>query len=148
MHRHPDRVRWHHPRIWAAAISAAACAAPIAMSAALPPAAAALPAALAALVSDPASLVNPMIGTGSGGAVVGQIDTFPGAAAPFGMLSFSPDTGDGRLSPASPNGHDRAGRPVRERGKHRAHDAIHQQLTAAFAERKLGHWRCGRLRSR
>jgi hypothetical protein len=44
------------------------------------------------LVSDPASLVDPMIGTGSGGATVGQIDTFPGASAPFGMLTFSPDT--------------------------------------------------------
>jgi putative alpha-1,2-mannosidase len=51
-----------------------------------------------ALVSDPASLVDPMIGTGSGGATVGQVDTFPGAAAPFGMLSFSPDT------PSRPDG--------------------------------------------
>src|ERR1700722_3813750 len=50
------------------------------------------------LVSDPASLVDPMIGTGSGGATVGQVDTFPGAAAPFGMLSFSPDT------PSRPDG--------------------------------------------
>jgi len=50
------------------------------------------------LVSDPAALVNPMIGTGSGGATVGQVDTFPGAAAPFGMLSFSPDT------PSRPDG--------------------------------------------
>lgn len=50
------------------------------------------------LVSDPASLVNPMIGTGSGGATVGQIDTFPGASAPFGMLTFSPDT------PSRPDG--------------------------------------------
>ncbi|MGH3155262.1 MAG: hypothetical protein ACRDNF_01600, partial [Streptosporangiaceae bacterium] len=50
------------------------------------------------LVSNPASLVNPMIGTGSGGATVGQIDTFPGAAAPFGMLTFSPDT------PSRPDG--------------------------------------------
>src|SRR6266700_725865 len=50
------------------------------------------------LVSDPASLVNPMIGTGSGGATVGQVDTYPGATAPFGMLSFSPDT------PSRPDG--------------------------------------------
>ena len=50
------------------------------------------------LVSDPAALVNPFIGTGSGGATVGQVDTFPGAAAPFGMLSFSPDT------PSRPDG--------------------------------------------
>jgi predicted alpha-1,2-mannosidase len=49
-------------------------------------------------VSDPASLVDPLIGTGSGGATVGQVDTFPGAVAPFGMLSFSPDT------PSRPDG--------------------------------------------
>jgi putative alpha-1,2-mannosidase len=51
-----------------------------------------------ALVSNPASLVDPMIGTGSGGATVGQVDTFPGASAPFGMLTFSPDT------PSRPDG--------------------------------------------
>jgi predicted alpha-1,2-mannosidase len=50
------------------------------------------------LVRDPAALVNPMIGTGSGGATVGQVDTYPGATAPFGMLSFSPDT------PSRPDG--------------------------------------------
>ncbi len=48
------------------------------------------------LVTDPASLVNPFIGTGSGGAVVGQIDTFPGADAPFGMMQWSPDTSPDR----------------------------------------------------
>jgi putative alpha-1,2-mannosidase len=51
-----------------------------------------------ALVNDPASLVDPMIGTGSGGATVGQVDTSPGAAAPFGMMTFSPDT------PSRPDG--------------------------------------------
>jgi predicted alpha-1,2-mannosidase len=51
-----------------------------------------------ALVSDPASLADPLIGTGSGGATVGQVDTVPGASAPFGMLSFSPDT------PSRPDG--------------------------------------------
>ena len=45
-----------------------------------------------------ASLVNPFIGTGAGGAVVGQVDTFPGADAPFGMLQWSPDT------PSRPDG--------------------------------------------
>ncbi|MBM9504421.1 GH92 family glycosyl hydrolase [Actinacidiphila acididurans] len=50
------------------------------------------------LVSDPASLVDPLIGTGSGGATVGQVDTYPGATAPFGMMSFSPDT------PSRPDG--------------------------------------------
>jgi predicted alpha-1,2-mannosidase len=43
-------------------------------------------AAGAALVSDPASLVNPLIGTTNGG------DDFPGADAPFGMVQWSPDT--------------------------------------------------------
>jgi predicted alpha-1,2-mannosidase len=52
----------------------------------------------AGMVSDPASLVNTFIGTGSGGATVGQIDTFPGASAPFGMMTFSPDT------PSRPDG--------------------------------------------
>src|SRR5579875_1831190 len=54
--------------------------------------------AAAPLVTNPASLVNPFIGTGSGGQVVGQIDTFPGADVPFGMLQWSPDT------PSRPDG--------------------------------------------
>jgi predicted alpha-1,2-mannosidase len=45
-----------------------------------------------AAVADPASYVNPLIGTGSGGDIVGQVDEFPGAAAPFGMLTLSPQT--------------------------------------------------------
>lgn len=48
----------------------------------LPPVAAA-----AEPVSDPAALVNPFIGTQNFG------NTFPGAAAPFGMVQVSPDTG-------------------------------------------------------
>ena len=46
----------------------------------------------AALVSDPTALVNPFIGTGSGGTVVGPVNMFPGASAPFGMVAWSPDT--------------------------------------------------------
>lgn len=42
--------------------------------------------------ADPASLVDPFVGTGSGGATVGQVDTFPGADVPFGMMQWSPDT--------------------------------------------------------
>ena len=42
--------------------------------------------------SAPAGLVDPLVGTGSGGAVVGQVDTFPGADLPFGMIQWSPDT--------------------------------------------------------
>jgi predicted alpha-1,2-mannosidase len=42
--------------------------------------------------ADPAALVDPFIGTGSGGPVVGEVDTFPGATVPFGMVAWSPDT--------------------------------------------------------
>jgi predicted alpha-1,2-mannosidase len=42
--------------------------------------------AAAAAVSNPASLVNPFIGT------TNQGDDFPGADAPFGMVQWSPDT--------------------------------------------------------
>ncbi|HEX2904366.1 MAG TPA: lectin [Jatrophihabitans sp.] len=37
-------------------------------------------------VADPASLVNPIIGTS------GAVDDFPGADTPFGMVQWSPDT--------------------------------------------------------
>jgi predicted alpha-1,2-mannosidase len=49
-------------------------------------------AALPALVADPTALVNPFIGTGDGGGVVGPVNEFPGASAPFGMVAWSPDT--------------------------------------------------------
>jgi len=54
------------------------------------------PAASAAtgLVTDPASYVDTFTGTGSGGAVVGTINNFPGPAAPFGMMQFSPANGN------------------------------------------------------
>ncbi|WP_161789783.1 GH92 family glycosyl hydrolase [Streptacidiphilus neutrinimicus] len=63
-----------------------------------PAAAQAAPAPAPAPVADPAALVDPMVGTGSGGAVVGQVDTFPGADMPFGMIQWSPDT------PSRPDG--------------------------------------------
>jgi predicted alpha-1,2-mannosidase len=44
-------------------------------------------------VSDPAAHVDPLIGTGIGGQVVGPVDTFPGPDAPFGMIQWGPDTG-------------------------------------------------------
>jgi predicted alpha-1,2-mannosidase len=44
------------------------------------------------LVSDPAQYVDPMIGTGNGGDVVGDINDFPGVDTPFGMMQLSPDT--------------------------------------------------------
>ncbi|WP_312872132.1 GH92 family glycosyl hydrolase [Amycolatopsis dendrobii] len=46
----------------------------------------------APLASDPAAYVDPLIGTGRGGTSVGEINNFPGPAAPFGMMQFSPDT--------------------------------------------------------
>ena len=48
--------------------------------------------------ASPASLVDPFMGTGVGGASVGWIDTFPGADMPFGMLQWSPDTSPDRTS--------------------------------------------------
>ncbi|WP_245573159.1 GH92 family glycosyl hydrolase [Amycolatopsis benzoatilytica] len=44
------------------------------------------------LTADPAAYVDPLIGTGRGGTSVGEINNFPGPAAPFGMMQFSPDT--------------------------------------------------------
>ncbi|MGH8147669.1 MAG: GH92 family glycosyl hydrolase [Rhodanobacteraceae bacterium] len=46
----------------------------------------------ASAATDFAALVDPFIGTGNGGKVTGDIDTFPGAVMPFGMLSWSPYT--------------------------------------------------------
>ncbi|OXM61438.1 lectin [Amycolatopsis vastitatis] len=51
-----------------------------------------VPASAATLVTDPASLVNPFIGTSN------AADDFPGADVPFGMLQWSPDT------PSRPDG--------------------------------------------
>ncbi len=50
--------------------------------------------------ADLAALVNPFIGTGNGGKVTGDVDAFPGAAVPFGMLTWSPTT------PSRPDGGD------------------------------------------
>ena len=43
-------------------------------------------------VSNPADHVDTLIGTGTGGQRVGEINNFPGAAVPFGMVQYSPDT--------------------------------------------------------
>ncbi|WP_410672220.1 lectin [Amycolatopsis sp. cmx-4-68] len=51
-----------------------------------------VPASAAPLVTDPASLVNPFIGTSN------AADDFPGADVPFGMVQWSPDT------PSRPDG--------------------------------------------
>ncbi|OIJ64372.1 hypothetical protein WN71_029315 [Streptomyces mangrovisoli] len=59
---------------------------------AAPAGAAGAGAARAAAVSDPASLVNPFLGTSN------AADDFPGADVPFGMVQWSPDT------PSRPDG--------------------------------------------
>jgi predicted alpha-1,2-mannosidase len=48
--------------------------------------------------ADLSSLVDPFVGTGSGGPIVGTIDMFPGADVPFGMVEWSPDTSPDRPS--------------------------------------------------
>lgn len=64
--------------------------------------------AAAAFVADPASLVDPLIGSANGG------NTFPGAVVPFGMLQWSPETtrGDHTRVPA-PGGYQYDARRVR-----------------------------------
>ncbi|SES16711.1 GH92 family glycosyl hydrolase [Lentzea albida] len=52
----------------------------------------AAPTTMSPLVADPTAYVDPMIGTGRGGATVGEINNFPGPSTPFGMMQFSPDT--------------------------------------------------------
>ena len=46
----------------------------------------------AALVADPASMVHPLDGTGTGPVSPGTVGEFPGADLPFGMIQWSPDT--------------------------------------------------------
>ncbi|MDT5304382.1 MAG: hypothetical protein QOE48_45 [Mycobacterium sp.] len=47
-----------------------------------------------AFVANPVEHVDTLIGTGTGGETMGQINNFPGAAVPFGMVQYSPDTTD------------------------------------------------------
>jgi predicted alpha-1,2-mannosidase len=44
------------------------------------------------LVTNPVDHVDTLIGTGTGGETVGEINDFPGASVPFGMVQYSPDT--------------------------------------------------------
>lgn len=48
------------------------------------------PAAVTNLVQH----VDTLVGTGTGGDIVGEINNFPGATVPFGMVQYSPDTVD------------------------------------------------------
>jgi predicted alpha-1,2-mannosidase len=79
---------WRRGRAWLLAAALAATMLAPALAGTAHAAAEGSPAA----VTNPAALVNPLVGTGSGGDVVGQVDTFPGADMPFGMLQWSPDT--------------------------------------------------------
>ena len=45
-----------------------------------------------AFVTNPVEHVDTLIGTGNGGEKVGEINNFPGASVPFGMVQYSPDT--------------------------------------------------------
>ncbi|WP_205876398.1 GH92 family glycosyl hydrolase [Mycobacterium camsae] len=45
-----------------------------------------------AAVSNPLEHVDTLVGTGTGGDIVGEINNFPGATVPFGMVQYSPDT--------------------------------------------------------
>ncbi|MEM6104884.1 GH92 family glycosyl hydrolase [Mycobacterium sp. 050272] len=47
-----------------------------------------------AFVANPVEHVDTLIGTGTGGETVGEINDFPGASVPFGMVQYSPDTVD------------------------------------------------------
>ncbi|VBA59479.1 hypothetical protein LAUMK41_03505 [Mycobacterium attenuatum] len=47
-----------------------------------------------AFVISPITHVDTLIGTGTGGESVGEINNFPGASVPFGMVQYSPDTTD------------------------------------------------------
>src|SRR5246127_2165632 len=44
------------------------------------------------VVGHPVDHVDTLIGTGTGGETVGEINNFPGASVPFGMVQYSPDT--------------------------------------------------------
>jgi len=55
------------------------------------------PASAATPVAQPASLVDPFAGTGTGSVNPGSIGEFPGADVPFGMVQWSPDTTPHRI---------------------------------------------------
>jgi len=75
---------------------------------AVPVGAAAAQAAPPSLVSDPASYVDPLIGSTNLG------NTYPGAVTPFGMLAFSPQTSKGnQISTPAPGGYQYAATKIR-----------------------------------
>jgi predicted alpha-1,2-mannosidase len=85
-------------RVAGLAVSAALAAGQVLLAGTATASAAPVSPGAARPVTDPAALVDPFVGTGSGGDVVGHVDTFPGASVPFGMVQWSPDT------PSRPDG--------------------------------------------
>ena len=88
-----------HSRTWSArrrTLTAAAVALAGALVASVPSGpssgAAGATTAAAAATSDPAALVHPIDGTGTGPVSPGTVGQFPGADTPFGMIQWSPDT--------------------------------------------------------
>ncbi|RFU84406.1 alpha-1,2-mannosidase [Streptomyces triticagri] len=77
-----------------AAVVGALLAGSLGAASATPTTLSAAAASKVALIDDPTDYVDPLIGTGKGGESVGEINNFPGPAAPFGMMQFSPDTED------------------------------------------------------
>ena len=51
--------------------------------------------------TDPAALVHPLDGTGTGPVSPGTVGEFPGADTPFGMIQWSPDTSPTPCSPVA-----------------------------------------------
>jgi predicted alpha-1,2-mannosidase len=90
--RHATHLPWRRSSVVLGIAVSAALVVPAASAGAAPVSPSARAAASPALVSNPASLVNPFIGTTNSG------DDFPGADAPFGMVQWSPDT------PSRPDG--------------------------------------------
>ncbi len=62
------------------------------LSAGVPAPAEATPPASPLMVANPAALVHPIDGTGTGPTDPGTVGEFPGADVPFGMIQWSPDT--------------------------------------------------------
>lgn len=92
--RFPDNVvqeRWLTPMRWTRRVRGAVVALAVVVAAFVAPAPSPAAAAAATATADGGGqltdLVNPFIGTENEG------NTYPGAAVPFGMVQFSPDTG-------------------------------------------------------
>ncbi|WP_369390348.1 GH92 family glycosyl hydrolase [Streptomyces sp. CG1] len=83
-------ARGFHRRFAFAFISAVSALSTIIAGGAANSASAAAPSRVTA-VGNPASLVNPFLDTGDGGAG-GSVNSFPGPDVPFGMVQFGPDT--------------------------------------------------------